>query len=228
MSSQNNLDEIRKNAELKIQTLVYQKRLRIDEFFRDFDTVHNGHVTAPQFRRVLTMLGIDITDTEFESLVKEYSDGTEFQLIQYPRFVDRIDEVFTKKKLEKDPKAKPMDFKPYISTLKKRNELKERQIEFDELLEKIAKFCSMYSYILKACFKDYDKLNHGTVTAAQFTKALPFKKRLSEKELQLLIDRYSNEDGTVNYLLFHEDCEGTQHLQLNNTINRNKKTISNR
>jgi Ca2+-binding EF-hand superfamily protein len=41
------------------------KRVRIEEFFRDFDKLRKGKVTVPQFRTVLSMLNFALTEAEF-------------------------------------------------------------------------------------------------------------------------------------------------------------------
>lgn len=44
------------------------KRVRIEEFFRDFDKLRKGRVTVPQFRSVLSMLNFPLTEAEFDAL----------------------------------------------------------------------------------------------------------------------------------------------------------------
>lgn len=44
------------------------KRVRIEEFFRDFDKLRKGKVTANQFTSILSMLNFQLTDAEFEAL----------------------------------------------------------------------------------------------------------------------------------------------------------------
>lgn len=48
------------------------KRVRIEEFFRDFDKLRKGKVTVPQFKSILSMLKFNLTDKEFDSLADKY------------------------------------------------------------------------------------------------------------------------------------------------------------
>ena len=46
----------------KIQAQVALKRIRIKEFFLDFDGLRKNIVTGDQFKRVLATLGLILTD----------------------------------------------------------------------------------------------------------------------------------------------------------------------
>ena len=50
----------------KIQALVTLKRIRIKEFFLDFDTLRKNIVTGDQFKRVMATLGLVLTEDEFD------------------------------------------------------------------------------------------------------------------------------------------------------------------
>lgn len=41
------------------------KRIRINEFFKDFDKLRKGKVTKPQFKSILSTLSITLTDEEY-------------------------------------------------------------------------------------------------------------------------------------------------------------------
>ena len=41
------------------------KRVRIEEFFRDFDKLRKGKVTGPQFKSILSQLNFNLTDEEY-------------------------------------------------------------------------------------------------------------------------------------------------------------------
>ena len=66
------------DVEQRLQALVVMKRVRIEEFFRDFDKLRKGRVTVPQFRSVLSMLNFPLTEAEFDSLAEKYAAETMF------------------------------------------------------------------------------------------------------------------------------------------------------
>jgi hypothetical protein len=80
------------------------KRVRIGEFYKDFDKLRKGKVTCAQFRSVLSMLNFNLSDDEFEALEQKYITSDKF--VNYQLFCDNIDNAFTTKGLEKNPGAK--------------------------------------------------------------------------------------------------------------------------
>jgi hypothetical protein len=78
------------------------KRVRIEEFFKDFDKLRKGKVTITQFKTVLSMLNFNLTEEEFDSLAKKYNaDG----MFNYAQFTYVINSAFTQKGIDKDPVA---------------------------------------------------------------------------------------------------------------------------
>lgn len=52
--------------------MVVMKRVRIDEFFKDFDKLRKGKVTVNQFKSVISGLNFNLTEEEFSSLAAKY------------------------------------------------------------------------------------------------------------------------------------------------------------
>ena len=44
------------------------KRVRVEEFFKDFDKLRKGKVTKGQFKTVFSQLSLNITVSEYDSL----------------------------------------------------------------------------------------------------------------------------------------------------------------
>lgn len=80
------------------------KRVRISQFFRDFDKLRKGKVTAAQFKAILSSLNFNLTEEEFDSLVNKYQ--TPDNMVDYSAFVDVIDQAFTLKGIEKAPSVR--------------------------------------------------------------------------------------------------------------------------
>ena len=78
------------------------------EFFRDFDKLRSGFITDAQFRIGLNMAKIVVSSHEFELLTENYRAPKEGKHVKWREFCDTVDEVFTKKGLEKDV-DKPLD-----------------------------------------------------------------------------------------------------------------------
>lgn len=85
----------------RIRTICKQSRTRVGEFFRDFDKLRSGYITAAQFRIGLNMAKIMLSLQEFDELVEYFAAPKEGKHIKWREFCDAVDEVFTKKGLEK-------------------------------------------------------------------------------------------------------------------------------
>ena len=82
------------------------KRIRIREFFLDFDGLRKNIVTGEQFKRILGNLNIFLSDTEFIEVVRIYgvdSVDSREKRIRWMDFCDDVDTIFTKKGIDKDP-----------------------------------------------------------------------------------------------------------------------------
>ena len=82
--------------------MIVMKRVRIEEFFRDFDKLRKGKVTPNQFKSILSMLNFSLTDAEFEALSEKYKADAMFN---YFDFCHSINAAFTTKGIDKDPSA---------------------------------------------------------------------------------------------------------------------------
>lgn len=51
----------------RIRTICKQRRIRVDEFFRDFDKLRTGYITNAQFRIALSMAKVAISAAEVQS-----------------------------------------------------------------------------------------------------------------------------------------------------------------
>lgn len=86
----------------RIRQRCKQQGIRISEFFRDFDRLRSGYITAQQFRIGLNMAKCPISQGEFEMLCRVFKAPKEGQHIKWRDFSDKVDEVFTSKGLEKN------------------------------------------------------------------------------------------------------------------------------
>jgi len=78
-----------------------EQRIRISEFFRDFDKLRSGFITSSQFRIGLNMAKIVLSGDEYKKLCEFYKAPKAGDHIKWRVFSDDVDEIFTKKGLEK-------------------------------------------------------------------------------------------------------------------------------
>lgn len=86
----------------KCQKIVYQQRIRIKEFFIDFDRLRCGEIYPNHFTSALGIAGIDkyLNSKELNVIKLAYTsnqpkNGGPPGMINYKQFVDDIDSVFT-------------------------------------------------------------------------------------------------------------------------------------
>mmetsp|Transcript_11299 Transcript_11299/g.7820 ORF Transcript_11299/g.7820 Transcript_11299/m.7820 type:complete len:90 (-) Transcript_11299:1809-2078(-) len=82
------------------------KRVRIEEFFRDFDKLRKGRVTKNQFKSVLSMMNFTMTDNEFNFLANKYVTNDPEKFFNYATFCDNMNLAFTTKGIDKNPTTK--------------------------------------------------------------------------------------------------------------------------
>lgn len=79
------------------------KRIRIEEFFRDFDKLRKGRVTRPQFKGILSAMNFALTEDEFESLANQYKTNDPEVFFNYVAFTASINKAFTITGIDKNP-----------------------------------------------------------------------------------------------------------------------------
>jgi len=93
------------DVEERLRALVVMKRVRIEEFFKDFDKLRKGKVTINQFTSILSMLNFNLTDAEFNALALKYKTSDPDSQFNYFDFCHSINSAFTVKGIDKDPVA---------------------------------------------------------------------------------------------------------------------------
>lgn len=91
------------DVEERLKAAVVMKRIRIEEFFRDFDKLRKGRVTRPQFKSILSSMNFTLTNDEFKALAKKYETNDPERFFRYVDFVRNINSAFTIQGIDKAP-----------------------------------------------------------------------------------------------------------------------------
>ena len=86
-----------------MKAAIVMKRVRIEEFFRDFDKLRKGRVTRPQFKSILSGMNFTLTNDEFKALAKKYETADPERFFRYVDFVANINSAFTITGIDKAP-----------------------------------------------------------------------------------------------------------------------------
>jgi hypothetical protein len=93
------------DIEDRLQHHVVMKRVRIEEFFHDFDKLRKGKVTKKQFESILSMLNFNLTFNEFDGLANKYKTVDPEFKFDYVKFCANINSAFTTYGIQKQPTA---------------------------------------------------------------------------------------------------------------------------
>lgn len=98
------LDQIRKS--------VFRGRIRLQEFFADFDPLRSGLVSEAKFRTALDASGLQLGEPEISLLASYYAEDPSAaqRRCKYKEFLADVNIIFTKPGLETDPTAQLLDF----------------------------------------------------------------------------------------------------------------------
>jgi Ca2+-binding EF-hand superfamily protein len=183
----------------KIKHTIKIHRIRLNEFFEDFDPLRKGTCTKAKFRSALDMANLHLRAEEFDLLEKFYSVK-----VYYKDLIEEVDTVFTLKGLEKDPLLRPKEYiTPDFINPEKR--LNEEEAQFlDKTMVKLALLSIKYKVNPKSFFRDNDRANIGVLPSSRFASILSFfKLTLDEKEMNIIIKRfYSRNMIEINYYDF--------------------------
>mmetsp|Transcript_3357 Transcript_3357/g.7696 ORF Transcript_3357/g.7696 Transcript_3357/m.7696 type:complete len:496 (+) Transcript_3357:78-1565(+) len=205
-----------------VQSSIFPRRVRLREFFVDFDPLRSGRCTAPHFQRALDMANVRLSEEDIERLVRHFVDNgprvQKPQNVNYVRFCEAINEVFN----HGDPNPR-MTSSPSTTQMMTfhRNPVHNEE-HLMHLLHRVAMLCKSRGVVLKSCFTDHDRAaiaspsrmnpkTGGKVTKSQFIRNFPFRRDITEDDLDLLAERYRvggpecTATGDVHFMALHND-----------------------
>ena len=191
----------------KIKNTVKINRIRLNEFFEDFDPLRKGTCTKAKFRTALDMANLHLRAEEFDVLERFFSVPDEDDKVYYKDLVEEVDTVFTTKGLEKNPLLRPKEYViPDFLNPEKR--LTPEEADFlDKTMRKLGLLAIKYRVMAKSFFRDNDRANIGIVPSSRFASILSFfKLHADEKEMNILIKRFFSKNSIeINYYDF-DNC----------------------
>lgn len=188
-----------------LKTQIKVNSIRIDEYFIDYDPLRKGIVPKNKFRGILSLMKLDLQEDQLKTLESVYSEENDDSKINYKKFIDDINVVFTSSNLEKNPVNQVDQWKP-PQFLDPRTILNEHQQEqFHLLMNRLGECVRKHRILLLPHFQDKDKAKSGKVSFSRFRMILDFHKLpLDEQQYSLLTKRFSYEGVEFNYVEFIE------------------------
>lgn len=215
-----NIDEII----LRIQRYIMENRIRIHEFFQDFDPLRSGFITKSQFLRGIDAIGISgldrmyLSEYELENLCEAYQDELDSSRIDYLTFEDVIDRVFTIKNLDKKPYEIVVAPPRAVAELPRDGSENWQQQTSDirdlceEAVQKVKDRILKRRLFIEPMFKVYDIHKNSHVTRTQMRQVLAISGcLLSDEEVYSLEKRYNNDMG-FNYTWFLNEADPKEYV----------------
>ncbi|CAK4689583.1 hypothetical protein LEN26_016013 [Aphanomyces euteiches] len=151
-------------------------RIRIDEYFRDFDRLRKGKITRSQFASGLNTAGYVLSKSDLDLLADEFQfDDVDIEghsMVAWCRFADEIDSVFTVKGLERDPTHLRMDNSESSNFTSDSTLSAADEAVVLATLREMAVKIQQQRLDIKPPFEDFDPANQGFVSASKFERVL--------------------------------------------------------
>jgi Ca2+-binding EF-hand superfamily protein len=198
----------------RIRALVVMNRLRIEEYFRDFDKLRKGRVTRTQFESVLSALKVQLSKEEFDALFAQFA--TEDGFFNHAEFCASINRAFTDPSLQKAPLSQVAPVTVDSTKVARKNYLATTQEEgamLSQLLREYRSAVQIKGLYLKPMFQNFDRTRSQHVTKHQFLRVLStLGVYTEERKLNALLKAYLDKGNTeeVNYADFCEDVDSSE------------------
>lgn len=182
------------------------------------DPLNSGFVTKAQFVRCLSSFGLspigsfNINKTQSEALCNEYKSPHDLKKVNWKKFEEDVESVFTIRNLEKNPnilvpKSEIFLMPPPGTVSWKDDENLNTTENYNMVIDKMREIVNQRRIDCWPPFKDFDKLNKGHVTSQQFRQSLAkLGLPVLDNEVQILEAKYINNHG-FNYYEFLEKLQ---------------------
>ena len=99
----------------QLKKAVFRGRIRMTEFFSDFDPLRTGAMSAHKFRTALVACGaVHLTERQLQVLTLHFIDPADSQRVRYLDLLTEIETVFTTANMQYDPFSTGNDFTPAL------------------------------------------------------------------------------------------------------------------
>lgn len=180
-----------------------RNRTRLGEFMQDHDPLRKGTIDATKFRTTLYAQKIQLTTEEYQKLEDFYRAEDPIK-IRYFDFNQDIENIFTLKDLEKDPR-KTMSAYKAPSILDPKDVLtNEEEQELEQCLQRIGVDVRHRRLLIKPFFQDKDKSRSGFVSNTRFRSIFDNQKLwITDAEYYLINKRFQAKAANeINYVEF--------------------------
>ncbi|GAA57475.1 folliculin [Clonorchis sinensis] len=190
----------------RIRHLVLINRIGLKPWFHDFDQLRSGYMTRSQFARCLTAAGImrldlhDLTPTQLNTLADRYVSPNDSNMVNWTKFVEDVETVFTIPELEKQPLTRVLPQETFVQpkpgTADWSTATTEMRENYEDSMSKLRRKIHERRMLLLPDFLAFDKNHRGYVTTNNFRQLVTmFDFSISPAGIDAIIARHANDDG---------------------------------
>lgn len=194
---------------------VLVNRIRVQEFFQDFDPLRHGSISISRFRMGLSAMGQShLSEAQIMAIIDRYADPKRDTNVLWTQFLTDVEKVFTQRGLEKTPKAvlQPVEdfLMPKPGTRNWESQDEDKKTALNKVMDKMRQKTNQRRIITKPCFQDFDRHHIGYVTKSQLRQCMAYLCLDCEpNEIDLVYDKFSDNTG-FNYLKFLEELQPSE------------------
>jgi len=191
---------------------VLVNRIRVEEFFQDFDPLRHGSISISRFRMGLSAMGqSNLSEAQILAIISRYADPSRERNVLWTKFLYDVEKVFTQRGLEKTPQAvlptAENFMMPKPGTTDWCNQDGDKKDALEKVMHKMRQKTNQRRILTKPCFQDFDRHNIGYVTKSQLRQCMAYLCLDCEpNEVDLVYEKFSDNTG-FNYLKFLEELQ---------------------
>jgi Ca2+-binding EF-hand superfamily protein len=196
----------------KLQSFVFKRRIRIVEFFQNFDRLAHGIVNRQKFRSVVGQLDLPMSEDEIQFTSKLFALEAKPDLVNYRLFCQQINDIFGVTELHRTPSHDGICRAAYLPDPSLRlNEMEGNdRAAVERIIQRMQYFVSTRRINVRQQFEDYDRAPHRNyITKTQFRQCIGRLGLTNDQgELELLCKKYRCTDlDEQNYNAFCNDVQ---------------------
>lgn len=175
---------------------VYEKRIRIKEFFQQHDPLNEGLIPVNKFEGTLTLFDYLFTQDDLDYLVSKYIVNKNYtDLVRWRDFCEDIEKLTDSDHSE-------------AATIRERG-IKPPDTDLESIIKKISQTIVKYRINCLPTIQDFDRLGRGYISKRQFHRALTtLRIFVSDKEIDTIAKEYESDKG-IDIYRFIEDVDPT-------------------
>lgn len=196
------------------------RKIRLSEFFKDFDPLRSGLVSSDKLGSAITVAGVRLSQEDLEALVAEYSSSRVPKHVEIARFLADMDRADSNVATTAAGSYSSASLRSVLQNASSSGSLALSGSDLDTLgtvIQRVSEHVRHHGLLLPPFFSDYDRHHTGRITKTQFRQTVSrHRLPVSETESHLLCRAYGDSANSdmVLYRSFIGDIDDAENVSL--------------